>query len=46
MKHVMALEDKETEKFHKGTDHNSVFIESLYPMCTEMPRALTYNEID
>ena len=43
--HVMTFEDAEGENFHKGTEHNRIFIEALYPLCTEMPKAIIYNEI-
>lgn len=44
--HVMAFEYEEAEKFHKETVHNRIFIEALYPLCTEMPKALTCNKIN
>lgn len=43
--HVMTFADEEAEKIHRQTDHCKHFVERLYPLCTEMPRATEYNEI-
>jgi quinol monooxygenase YgiN len=43
--HVMIFEDEQAQRFHRQTEHCKHFVDNLYPLCTEMPKASEYNEI-
>jgi quinol monooxygenase YgiN len=43
--HFMTFTDKAAEENHRVTEHCKKFVETLYPLCTELPKSSTFNEI-
>lgn len=43
--HVMTFLDEDSLNTHKNTPYCKEFVDTLYPLCTEMPVASLYREI-
>lgn len=43
--HVMSFKNETARKQHSQSDYCLQFVQQLYPLCTEPPKAIRYNEI-
>lgn len=44
--HVMTFKNKAAQEIHRKSKYCQTFVEKLYPLCSETPIQLTYNEIN